>query len=202
MKINYKLINLFILTLFILIFLPLISEAAYNVYLKNGRVMTGVDEVKEENGTTKIYKKGIVLELPKTNIIRIEEYGTDSIKKEPAEEKVPEEVPTEEQLPEYLRYDKLPETPPVVYEEAEETEEETEEVEETEEDIEEETEETMHKLKTTGTGEIVEGELQPGPQLKELRRQEEEGTLPEQFTPYKNFLDQRYQQQKQQFEGQ
>ncbi len=197
MKTNYKLINLFILTLFILIFLPLISEATYNVYLKNGRVMTGVDEVKEENGTTKIYKKGIVLELPKTNIIRIEEYETDSTKKEIVEEKVPEEAPTEEQLPEYLRYDKLPETPPVVYEE--------EELEETEEDIEEETEEaeeTRHKLKTTGTGEIVEGELQPGPQLKELRRQEEEGTLPEQFTPYKDFLEQRYQKQKQQFEEQ
>ena len=197
MKINYKLINLFILTLFILIFLSLISEAAYNVYLKNGRVMTGVDEVKEENGTTKIYKKGIVLELPKANIIRIEEYETDSTKKEIVEEKVPEEAPTEEQLPEYLRYDKLPETPPVVYEE--------EELEETEEDIEEETEEeeeTMHKLKTTGSGEIEERELQPGPQLKKLRKQEEEGTLPEQFTPYKDFLEQRYQKQKQQFEGQ
>jgi hypothetical protein len=197
MKINYKLINLFILTLFILIFLPLISEAAYNVYLKNGRVMTGVDEVREENGKIKIYKKGIVLELPKANILRIEEYGTDLIKKEIVEEKVPEEVPTEEQLPEYMRYDKFPATPPVVYEE--------EELEETEDDIEEETEEaeeTMHKLKTTGSGEIEEGELQPGPQLKELRRQEEEGTLPEQFTPYKDFLDQRYQKQKQHFEGQ
>ena len=133
MKTNCKLINLFILTLFILIFLPLISEAAYNVYLKNGRVMTGVDEVKEESGTIKIYKKGVVLELPKTNILRIEEYGTDSIKKETVEEKVTEEAPTEEQLPEYLRYDKLPETPPVVYEE--------DELEETEDDIEEETEE-------------------------------------------------------------
>lgn len=197
MKTNYKLINLFILTLFILIFLPLISEAAYNVYLKNGRVMTGVDEVKEENGTIKIYKKGIVLELPKANILRIEEYGTDLIKKEIVEEKVPEEVPTEKQLPEYMQYDKFPATPPVVYEE--------EELEETEDDIEEETEEaeeTMHKLKTTGSGEIEEGELQPGPQLKELRRQEEEGTLPEQFTPYKDFLDQRYQKQKQHFEGQ
>lgn len=197
MKTNYKLINLFIITSFILIFLPLISEAEYNVYLKNGRVMTGVDEVKEENGTIKIYKKGIVLELPKANIIRIEEYRTDSIKKEIVEEKVPEEAPTEEQLPEYLRYDEFPERPPIVYEE--------EELEETEEDIEEETEEaeeTRRKLKTTGTGEIEEGELQPGPQLKKLRKQEEEGTLPEQFTPYKNFLEQRYQKQKQQIEGQ
>lgn len=194
MKTNYKLINLFIITSFILIFLPLISEAEYNVYLKNGRVMTGVDEVKEENGTIKIYKKGIVLELPKANIIRIEEYRTDSIKKEIVEEKVPEEAPTEEQLPEYLRYDEFPERPPIVYEE--------EELEETEEDIEEEAEETRRKLKTTGTGEIEEGELQPGPQLKKLRKQEEEGTLPEQFTPYKNFLEQRYQKQKQQIEGQ
>ena len=77
---NYKLYFMG-LALCILIFLPLISEAAYNVYLKNGRVMTGVDEVKEENGTITIYKKGIVLELPKANILRIEEYGTDSIKK-------------------------------------------------------------------------------------------------------------------------
>lgn len=193
MKTNYKLINLFIITSFILIFLPLISEAEYNVYLKNGRVMTGVDEVKEENGTIKIYKKGIVLELPKANIIRIEEYRTDSIKKEIVEEKVPEEAPTEEQLPEYLRYDEFPERPPIVYEE--------EELEETEEET-EEAEETRRKLKTTGTGEIEEGELQPGPQLKKLRKQEEEGTLPEQFTPYKNFLEQRYQKQKQQIEGQ
>ncbi len=137
MKTNYKLINLFILTLFILILLPMISEAEYNIHFKNGRVMTGVDEIKEENGKVIIYKKGIVLEMLKENILEIEKYGIDSIKKEIVEEKVPEEAPTEEQLPEYLRYDKLPETPPVVYEE-EDIEEETEEAEETKEEAEEE----------------------------------------------------------------
>lgn len=173
----------------------MISEAEYNIHLKNGRVITEVDEIKEENGKVTIYKKGIVLELLKKNILEIEEYGTDSIKKEFIEEEAPEEAPLEEQLPEYMQYDKFPHKPSTeIYEE--------EEAEEADEDIEEETEETRHKLKTTGTGKIEEGELQPGPQLKELRKQEEEGTLPEQFTPYKDFLEQQHQKQKQQIEGQ
>lgn len=183
-----KLRNLFILSLVfcVLTFLPLPSESAYKIYLKNGRIMTGVDLVKEEAGRVKIYRNGIMLELPKTGVIKIEEYHKiETITEEPLEEKAPEEgkTPVENQLPEYLRYKE--------HLEVEAPEEPSEKA------PKEETKETPEKkLKTTGVGEFKEGELKPDAQLKELRRLEEEGKLPEQFKSYKDFLEKRYEQQK------
>jgi hypothetical protein len=100
-----KLMNLFVLNLAlcILVFLPLISEATYKIYLKNGRVMTGVNEIKEEGGKIKIRKYGIMLELPKADVIKIEEYNIiEPTEKETIEQ---EKTPAEEELPEYLRFD-------------------------------------------------------------------------------------------------
>ena len=109
---------LFILNLAfcILILLPLISEAAYMIYLKNGRVMTAVDSVKQEDGRIKIYKKGIMLELPEANILKIEEYETELTEKEADKEKTPDEgkMPVGNQLPGYLRYKEKPESPTFV----------------------------------------------------------------------------------------
>ncbi len=100
-----KLMNLFVLNLAfcILVFLPLISEATYKIYLKNGRVMTGADEAKKEAGIVKIYKNGIMLELPETSVIKIEEYNI--IKPTEKETIEQEKTPAEEELPEYLRFD-------------------------------------------------------------------------------------------------
>jgi len=100
--------NLFVLLfiIFLAILLPILSEAAYKIYLNNGQVMTGVNEIKEEGGKIKIYKYGIMLELPKANVIKIEEYNTiETIGKETIDN---EKSPAEEELPSYLRYEEAP----------------------------------------------------------------------------------------------
>jgi hypothetical protein len=198
MKKNPKLKNLFILNLVFcfLISLPLISEAAYKIYFKNGRLITGVSEVKEENGKIRIYKSGIMLEMPRASILKIEKYESELelIEEEITEEKPPveEEIPEEETLPEYLRYEGLPEEE--IPEELIEPIPPEEEAGETEGAAEE-------RLRTTGAGELTGGELKPDAQLKELRRLEQEGTLPEQFKPYKDFLEEQYERQKKHVEG-
>jgi hypothetical protein len=193
---NFKLINFFILGFVFcsLTFLPVISEAAYKIYFKDGRLITGVSDVKEEDGKIRIYKSGIMLELPRASILKIEKYESELIEEEITEEKPPaeEEIPVEETLPEYLRYEglseeEIPEEPiePIPLEE------EPGETEGTE----------RGKPQTTGTGGVEEGKLKPDAQLKELRRLEQEGTLPEQFKPYKDFLEKQYEQQKGHVEG-
>ncbi len=171
---NAKLMNLFILNLAfcILIFQPLISEAAYKIYLKNGQVMTGVDWVKEEDRTIKIYKNGIMLEMQKANILKIEEYETDLTKKEIVEEK----TPIENQLPEYLRYERRfseEVSEPGVSKRPEEDEEDTEE-------------------ETEGTKKPRASERQ----LKRLEKLEKTGELPESAKPYKEFLNKLHKQKK------
>jgi hypothetical protein len=92
---------IFYIVFFSLFLLPITSESAYKIYLKNGRVMRGVDDVKKDAGRLKIYKNGIMLELPKTRVIKIEEYGIKTTEKETAE-KV--ETPEGKELPEYIQY--------------------------------------------------------------------------------------------------
>jgi len=185
----------FLILLLIFTLLPLISEAAYKIYFKNGRLITGVSEVKEENGKIRIYKSGIMLELPRASILKIEKYESKLIEEEKAEEKPAEPAPTqgeEETLPEYLRYEGPFE---------EETPEETEErIPEREEPVETEGA-PEEKPGTTGAGEFTGGELKPDTQLKELRRLEQEEKLPEQFKPYKDFLEKQYERQKEHVEG-
>ncbi len=82
-------------------FSPLISEAAFKVYLKNGMVMTAVDGVKKEAGKVTIYKYGIKLEMPESSIIAVEE-DRDRTFDEDVEEI---EAPAEEGLPGYVGYD-------------------------------------------------------------------------------------------------
>lgn len=101
-NLSSKLMGLFILffTLSFFIFSPVISEATYKIYLKNGRIIKRVNEVKEEAGQVRIYKNGIMLALPKTEVLKIEEYKIKTIEKEGDEEK----TPAEKEPPEYLRY--------------------------------------------------------------------------------------------------
>lgn len=171
--INYKLYFMG-LAFCILIFLPLISEAAYKIYLKNGRVITEVDLVKEEAGKIKVYRGGIMIELPETSVIKIEEYNKiEPIKEESAKEA---ETPAEEELPEYLRYEErfsedIPE--PVVSKRPKENE----------RDTEEETESTKKPRASER-------------QLKRLEKLEEAGELPESTKPYKEFLDKLHEQKK------
>jgi hypothetical protein len=65
---------------------PLNIHAAFKVYLKNGRIITGVDRV-EEAETIKIYRQGIMLELSSTSVIKIEEYEVPSVEEEATESK-------------------------------------------------------------------------------------------------------------------
>jgi len=100
-----KLINLFIFNLVFctLIVLPPGSEANYNIYLTNGKVITEVEEIKKEAGKIKILKYGIELELTETSVIRIEEYeGTETAEEETAKEK---EATSGKELPGNLRYE-------------------------------------------------------------------------------------------------
>jgi hypothetical protein len=92
---------IFYLVFFSLFLLPITSEPAYKIYLKSGRVMREVDDVKKNAGRLKIYKNGIMLELPETSVIKIEEYGIKTTEKETAE-KV--DIPEEKKLPEYMKY--------------------------------------------------------------------------------------------------
>lgn len=111
MKTNCKLINLSVwgFVFCILTLLPLISEAAYKIYLKNGRVIKGVEEIKQEGKRIKIYKSGIMLELSRSDILNIEEYKTGLAEEETAKEK----TPVESELPEYLRYKEHLEVEPI-----------------------------------------------------------------------------------------
>lgn len=131
---NSKLMILFTLgaVLGILIFITATSSAEYKIYLKNGRTISGIEEIKHENGNLKIYKEGILLDMPKTNILKIEEYKPDFVEKEPQEEGTAEsgEKPVESQTPDYTDYRESYETE-AVEEPAEETAGEEETTEET-----------------------------------------------------------------------
>jgi hypothetical protein len=61
-----------------------IIDAAFKVFLTNGRVITEVDEIMEENGNVSIQKGGISLRFPRSGVKRVEEYM-------PAETDTPEE---------------------------------------------------------------------------------------------------------------
>ncbi len=194
-----KLMILFTLgaVLGILIFIPATSSAEYKIYLKNGRTISGIEEIKHEKGNVKIFKEGILLDMPKANILKIEEYKPAFIEKKSQEERGAEsgEKPVETQTPDYTDYRKRYGTE-TVEKPAEDTavEEETTESAVTEEKPEETKTEVKDKVKTTGAGEFKDGVLEPDAQLKELRKREEDKTLPKQFKPYKDFLEKQYQQ--------
>lgn len=91
----------------ILIFITATSNAEYKIYLKNGRTISGIEEIKHENGNVKIFKEGILLDMPKANILKIEEYKPAFVEK-PQEEGGAEsgEKPAGSQTPDYLKFDK------------------------------------------------------------------------------------------------
>lgn len=59
---------------FILIY-PSISDAAYNVYLKNGKVLSGVSSYEKQGGEVIIYFIGGSIGISEKDILRIEETG-------------------------------------------------------------------------------------------------------------------------------
>jgi hypothetical protein len=83
------------------VLLSLNSEAAYRVYLKNGRVISEVEEIIQEAEKVMVKKSGITLEMNEDSIDKIEEY---EIEDKGDESGRPVSSPDDE-LPEYLKFD-------------------------------------------------------------------------------------------------
>jgi hypothetical protein len=97
--------------------MPIASEAAYKIYLKNGRLIKGVLVVKRERARVTLYKQGIMLSFPRANVRKIEEYQMDIKREETVEKK-----PSPEKIPEYKQYKGREETAASGLESREETE--------------------------------------------------------------------------------
>lgn len=67
-------IQLLLLALIIML-LPLPADAAYNIYLRNGSVMSGVSSYEKQNGDVIIYFGGGSVGVREKDILRIEETG-------------------------------------------------------------------------------------------------------------------------------
>ncbi|HWR58676.1 MAG TPA: hypothetical protein VN328_07300, partial [Thermodesulfovibrionales bacterium] len=65
--------RIFLLILALLI--PVVSEATYKIYLKNGSVISGVSSYEKKNGDVDILFKGGSIGIPENDILRIEETG-------------------------------------------------------------------------------------------------------------------------------
>lgn len=64
----------FLIIFLALLFAPFNAEGAYRVHLKNGRVISGIEEAVEGDETIQILKNGITLQLQKTNVEKVESY--------------------------------------------------------------------------------------------------------------------------------
>ncbi|MCK5512351.1 MAG: hypothetical protein KAI96_06055 [Thermodesulfovibrionia bacterium] len=105
------------LALCVVTLVPIASDAAYKIYLKNGRLIKGVLVVKRERARVTIYKQGIMLAFPRANVRKIEEYEMNIIREETVEKK-----PSPEKIPEYMQYKGREETAASRLESREETE--------------------------------------------------------------------------------
>jgi hypothetical protein len=179
------------------------SEAAYLIYLKNGQVIRGVDEITEENGKMKIYKYGVTFKLQKTSVVKIEEYEKGTVHRERGLTLSPQ---PEGELPDYQRYEESSGEIPEISVEKSPPGEELHKLpsEETRQyrKSDKRRKPSEYKLKTVQTVIFRDGKFEPGPQLQDLRKRDQEGTLPEHFKPYKDFLEEQFQKQKKNLEGQ
>jgi hypothetical protein len=183
----------------LLIFSPVITEAAYRIFLFNGQVIRDVDDYIIENDVIKVFKSGITLELRKKNVITIEQYK----KSETAKENFKLDTLPDGELPYYQRYKEsfdreLP--PPVTSPVREPSEDVTQKTSGDTESDDADITPRVYKKKGISTFIAPDGTIKPGPQLKELRRQEEEGTLPENFKPFKDFMEKEFEKQKEHLE--
>jgi hypothetical protein len=187
--------------LFFLFFPPAISGAAYRIFLMNGQVITGVDDFTKKNKKITLYKPGIKLELQETSVVKIEQYEKSAT----VQERFKMEGTSGGELPEYQQYrersDRQAIETPIYDTQPDEAEAESpaERIQQYE-DKEEAEEPSGYKFRKATTVILRDGKIEPGPQLQDLRRREEEGTLPENFKPFKNFLENQFQKQKEHFE--
>jgi hypothetical protein len=181
----------------LLVFSPVITEAAYRIFLLNGQVIRDVDEYIIEDDAIKVFKSGITLKLRKNNVITIEQYK----KSETAKESFKLDTLPDDELPYYQRYEEIfdREIPPPVLSPGKEPSEDV--TQKTSGDNGKDSDKPrVYKKRGISTFIAPDGTLNPGPQLKELRRQEEEGTLPENFKPFKDFMEEQFEKQKEHIE--
>jgi hypothetical protein len=90
-----------IFAVFLLVFSTIRSEATYRVFLKNGQVISGVDNFTKTQGKVKLSKSGIFFELQETSVIKIEKYDKSSVRLQ----RIREGAAIDRELPDYLKYD-------------------------------------------------------------------------------------------------
>lgn len=83
------------LLLFILILLlPVYSDAAYKIYLKNGSVLSGVSSFEKKAGEVTVYFNGGSIGISEKDIVKIEETGA------PERDFRSQEIPEKQEKPE------------------------------------------------------------------------------------------------------
>jgi chromosome segregation ATPase len=85
-------IQLFLIILILL--LPVYSDAAYKIYLKNGSVISGVSSFEKKAGKVTIYFGGGSLGISEKDILKIEETGA------PEKDFRSQEIPEKQEKPE------------------------------------------------------------------------------------------------------
>jgi hypothetical protein len=94
-------IQLFLIILILL--LPVYSDAAYKIYLKNGSVISGVSSFEKKAGEVTVYFNGGSIGISEKDIVKIEE--TAAPERDFRSQEVPEkqEKPEEIDVPEYRK---------------------------------------------------------------------------------------------------
>jgi len=94
-------VQIFLLILFLL--LPVSSEAAYTIYLKNGSEISGVYSYEKKGGEVIIYFGGGSIGIPEKDIVKIEsteapekDFSKEEITAPETEKPAPSAVPAEE----------------------------------------------------------------------------------------------------------
>ncbi len=84
----------YIISLFFLFSMFGISEAAFNVYLKNGSIISGISSYESKNGEVILYMGGGSIGIDKADIFKIQETGAQEVDIRVKEEEKKEIVST------------------------------------------------------------------------------------------------------------
>lgn len=68
-------LQLFLSVIFVILWLPVLSDASYRVYLKNGSVLSGVSNYEKKDSELILYYGGGSIGISESDILKIEETG-------------------------------------------------------------------------------------------------------------------------------
>ena len=130
---NYGIL-IFLFAIFIL--LPITSDAAYKIYLKNGSEIKGVSNYEKSGGEIRFYFRGGMVGIPEADILKIEssEEPAEEIKA-PEEKQKPMEPEVRGEMPGFERAEETPELKKQPDEKADEIAQKEAELKKTEEDL-------------------------------------------------------------------